>query len=109
MAEVFKILSQVNPAATTSTDMYTVPASTNTTVSSIVVCNQSATAGTFRISVATAGAAIAPQHYLYYDHPIDGNTSFVLTIGITLSATDKVRVYSSSASMSFNAFGVEVS
>ncbi len=108
MADSLKILGQSVPAAATLTDLYTVPASTNATISSITVCNTSATATTFRISVAIAGAASAFKQYIYYDQAIDGNSTYTATIGITLAATDVVRVYATLATLSFNAFGVEV-
>ena len=108
MADTLKILGQSNPLATTLTDIYTVPASTSTTVSSITVSNNSATATTFRISVAVAGAADDPKQYLYYDVSINGNDTFVATIGITLAATDKIRIYATLATLSFNVFGVEI-
>lgn len=109
MAEILKILGQSAPGATTSTDAYTVPAATQTTVSSVVVCNRAATAASFRISASIAGAVLANQQYLYYDQYVDGNSTFIATIGITLAATDKIRVYANTANLSFNVFGVEVS
>jgi hypothetical protein len=108
MADTIKILGQSNPAATTSTDIYTVPSSTSTTVSSITVCNRSTTGTTFRISVAIAGAGLSNEQYLYYDVPIQGNETFVATVGITLATTDKIRVYATNNTLSFNVFGVEV-
>lgn len=108
MAEVLKVLAQNAPSATTLTDLYTVPASTTTTVSSLVICNRSATATTFRISVAPAGAADATTHYIFYDQQLDGNSSFIATIGITLATTDKIRIYAAAATLTFTAFGVEV-
>ena len=109
MAEAFKVLGQANPSAATLTELYTVPAATSTTVSTITVCNRSATATTFRISVAVAGATLADTQYIYYDQAIDGNSTYGITIGITLAATDKIRVYSTLATVTFCAFGVEVS
>ncbi len=106
--DTIKILGQSAPAATTSTDLYTVPASRSASVSSLVVSNRAATSATFRVSVAIAGAALSNQQYLYYDQTIDGNSSYVITIGITLATTDKVRVYASTSNLSFNLFGVEV-
>ena len=108
MADTLKVLGQSNPSATTLTAAYTVPAATMTSVSSIVVANRSATATSFRISVAPAGAVDALQHYLFYDQAIDGNSTFIATIGITLATTDVVRVYATLATLSFNVFGVEV-
>lgn len=108
MAQTLKVLAQSKPAATTLTDAYTGPASTSTTISSIVITNQSATATSFRVSVSVAGAADTTAQYLYYDVPIGGNDTFVSTIGITLAATDVVRVYATLATLSFNIFGVQV-
>jgi hypothetical protein len=108
MTDAFKVLGQSKPAATTLTDLYTVPAATSTTVSTLMVCNQASAATTFRVSVAIAGAADALQQYEVYDAPIQGNDSIPLTLGITLATTDKIRVYSGSGNLSFNAHGVEI-
>lgn len=107
MATTFKILGQSKPNATTLTAAYTVPAATTATVSTITVANQSATATSFRISVAINGAADTAAQYLYYDISIPGNNTFATTIGITLGAGDVVRVYNTLATCSFNVFGVE--
>lgn len=108
MGEARKVLGQSNPVAATLTDLYTVPAATSVVGSSIVVCNRSATPTTFRISISIAGVADDNKQYLYYDVPILGNDTFIATIGITLAATDVVRVYAVLATLSFNLFGVEV-
>lgn len=108
MAESLKVLAQSSPAATTLTDVYTVPAATSATISTIAICNRSATATTFRLSVAIAGAVDAIQQYVYYDQLIDGNSTFGITIGMTLGAADKIRVYAGAATISVNVFGVEV-
>lgn len=107
MADTYTILAQSNPSATTSTDVYTVPASTATIISSIIVCNQASASGTYRLSIADAGAALAAKQYIAYDAPIRANDVHVFHLGITLAATDKVRVYCSSANFSINIFGVE--
>jgi hypothetical protein len=108
MATKNKVLGQSAPSATTATTLYTVPAATETVVSTLIVANRAATAGTFRISVRPAGAAQANQHYIAYDVPISANDSTTLTLGLTLDATDVVTVFASSANMSFNLFGVEI-
>lgn len=108
MADSLKILGQINPSATTLTDLYVVPGSTSTAVSSLVVCNRSSSATTFRVSVAQAGAADSLLQYLYYDVSVMGNSSFVATIGITLASTDKIRCYAGAATLTFSVFGVEV-
>lgn len=107
MAVTYKILGQSKPNAATLTDAYTVPAATTATVSTITVANQSATATSFRVSVAVNGAADTASQYLYYDIAIPGNNTFATTIGITLASGDVIRVYNTLASCSFNIFGVQ--
>lgn len=108
MASTYKVLSQTKPTATTLTDSYTVPGATTAVVSTITICNQSATATTYRISVAVAGAADTAKQYIAYDVAISGNSAQTLTLGISLGAADVVRVYNTLATLSFNIFGVEL-
>jgi hypothetical protein len=108
MAETNKPLAQTNPSATTLTDSYTVPAATSAVVSSIVICNRGGTETSIRISVAVGGAANDNKQYLYYDLPLPANDTFIATIGVTLAATDVIRVYAADAQVSFNIFGVEI-
>lgn len=107
MADTSKVLGQLNPSATTLTDLYTVPALTTAVVSGICVANTNSTAASFRISIAVAGAANNIKQYLYYDLPINGNDTFIVTTGITLGAADVIRVYASNTNLVFNAFGIE--
>lgn len=104
----YKILGQSAPSATTSTDLYTVPSATETIISSLVIANRSSSVATYRVSVADNGAALSDAQYLVYDAIINGNDTIALSLGITLDATDKIRVYASTANLSFNAFGTEI-
>jgi len=103
----YKVLAQSNPSATTATTLYTVPASSSAVISTITVCNQAASAGSYRIAVRPAGATLATQHYVAYDIAIAANDTTALTLGITLAATDVVTVYASASTMSFHAYGSE--
>jgi hypothetical protein len=107
MPETPKVLGQSNPSAASLTTIYTVPGGTNTVSSTITVANRSATATTFRIAVSPAGDPISDEHYLYYDVSIPGNDTFATTIGISLEATDVIRVWATLATLSFNVFGIE--
>lgn len=109
MPTTYKVLGQSNPSATTATTLYTVPSATQTIVSTVTVCNQAATAATYRIAVRVAGAALAATQYIAYDVSLPANATDTLTLGVTLGATDVITVYASSATMSFNAYGSEIS
>lgn len=107
MATTDKILGQSSLAATTLTDIYTVPASTSTVVSSMIVCNRSATPTTFRLSAAVNGASDDPKQYLAYDAALAANEVWTWTIGATLAAGDKIRAYAAAATVTVNVFGEE--
>ena len=108
MPITYKVLGQSAPAATTNTNLYTVPAATSAVVSTIVVANRAATSATYRIAIRPAGAAIANQHYIAYDVSVSAADSTTLTLGITLAATDIITVYAGTANLSFSVFGSEI-
>lgn len=109
MAKSYKVLGQSAPSATTATTLYTVPSATEAVVSTITICNRANTSGTYRIAIRPDGASLANQHYIAYDVTIAANDTTALTLGITMDAADVLEVYASSADMSFNAFGSEIS
>lgn len=101
----YRVLGQYSAAATTNADLFT--ATVPTVISSLTVCNRSGTATTYRIAVRPAGAVIGNSQYIAYDAPITGNDYVVLTIGVTLAATDVITIYAGAATLSFGAYGVE--
>jgi len=109
MATAYKVLGQSAPSATTDTTLYTVPAATETVISTIVIANRAATSATYRIAVRPNGAALATSHYIAYDANIPANDSIALTLGLTIDATDVVTIYASTANLTFGAFGSEIS
>lgn len=109
MASSYKTLGQLDLTTTSLTDLYTVPASTETVVSTVVIANRTASATTFRLAARIDGDAISNQHYLAYDVPVAANDSTTLTLGIALEATDVISVQAGTANaLSINAFGAEV-
>jgi hypothetical protein len=109
MAYAYKVLGQSAPSATTATDVYTVGAGKQAIVSTITVANRSAVNVTYRIAIRPAGATLANQHYIAYDVTLLANDTTALTLGMTLTATDVVTVYASTANLSFGIFGSEIS
>lgn len=109
MPTIYKVLGQSAPSATTDTTLYTVPSATDAVVSSIVIANRDSSTATFRIAVRPGGAALANQHYIAYDVTVGASDSTVLTLGLTLDATDVITVRASTANLSFSAYGSEIS
>lgn len=109
MAETPKRLGATTVVANTDTALYTVPSSTYAIVSSVAVCNRSASAATFRIAhVDGAIGVVANEDYVLYDVTIQPNDTYIATIGLTMQATHTLLVRSNSASVNFLVWGVEI-
>ena len=105
----YKVLGQLNPSATTETTLYTAPSATQTVVSTLTICNQTASAATYRIAVRpSADNSTAAKHWIIYGATVAASDTTALTLGITLATGDKIQVYASSANLSFSAFGSEI-
>ena len=90
-------------AATTTvgTTLYTVPSGTNTIVTSIVVTNTAASAGTFTMGLAGTNLATAVA--------IPANDSTVIDIKQVIAATQTITGGASATTINFHISGVEVS
>jgi hypothetical protein len=109
MATEYKILGQLAPADTNDAALYTVPAATQTVVSTISVTNDTASSATFRINLRKNGEAAGAVNALYFDAPLAGNSTLLITSGLTLGAGDIISVRSNTANaFTFQAFGSEV-
>jgi hypothetical protein len=108
MATTYKVLGQLNPAANTLSNVYTVPAATQAVISTITVCNQTATNASYSIAVANNGAADNASHYIIRGGVVPAADSIGITLGLTLDASDQIRANTNSANISFNIFGSEI-
>jgi hypothetical protein len=108
MANAYKVLGQVAPSATTDTTLYTVPAATETVISTIVIANRVASVATFDIAIRPNGEALVTKHYIAKSVTVGASDSTTMTLGITLDAADVVTIQASTANLSFNIFGSEI-
>ena len=102
----YKVLGQL-ASTTSAVSLYTCPASTETVISTITVCNRAAAAKTYRIILRPNNETLADKHYLAFDVAIAANDTVALTLGITMDATDQLYVSASDTNLSFSAFGSE--
>ncbi len=105
---VYKILGQKSPAAATDFNLYTVSGSKQAIINCITVANRAADSATYRISVRPDGATLTTDHYIAYDVQVGSNSTTALNLGITLDTNDVITVQSSTATITFNAYGVEI-
>jgi len=110
MANAYKVLGQADLTTTDLTDVYTVPAATESVISTVIIANRTGSATTFKIAIRPDGAAISNVHYIAFGVPLAANDSTTLTLGITLNAADVVSVEAGDANaISVNIFGTEIS
>lgn len=109
MADVYQCLAQVNPPATTDTNLITVPAATGYIISSLIVCNQDAVERYCHIRVSHGAGSSSLIEFLAIYERIPPNGFKIITAGICLTAADQINVTGESANMSFSAFGVSQS
>ena len=100
MATISKALFRGAATTTVGTTLYTVPSATTTVVTSIIVTNTSASAGTFTLALAGTnfGTAIA----------VGGNDSTVIDLKQTLVATNTITGGASATTINFHISGVEI-
>jgi hypothetical protein len=99
MATLSKALSRT-AAATSSATLYTVPASTTTIVTNIVVSNSAATAATFTITLDGVD--------LFKTVSLAANTTAMFDLKQTLATTKIIAGFASAVTVNFHISGVEV-
>lgn len=103
-----KILGQSKPAATTDATLYTVPGSTDTVVSSIVIAESNGASATFRICVdAGGGTTTVVGKAVAWTVTIPANSVMTFNLGMTLAAGATIVIQASTANLTFTAFGQE--
>ena len=110
MATTLKQLGQLMPTNTTAASLYSPGASTQTLIKSIVVCNTSAGAVTYRIFHDDNGTTYNTTTALYYDVSLAANTSIILSLNLVMNdATGNLSVRTSSANdLTFTCYGAEI-
>lgn len=100
MATLTKALART-AAATSSATLYTVPSSTTTVISNIVVTNSAETAATFTITLDGVD--------LFKTVAIAANSTAMFDIKQVLATTKIIAGFASAVTVSFHISGVEIS
>lgn len=107
----YKPLGQVNPAAATSTTLYTCGVAAGAIGSTLAATNRGSTTATIRVAHRPLGAALANGQYVVYDVVLQATgtnaNSAYYTLGISMQQTDIIAVYASTANVDFTLWGVE--
>lgn len=107
MPNTYKSLGQANPGAVL-TDLYVVPASTEAIVFVTAVNAHASVAQTIRITHAPAGVADDADHRIVWDMSLPAGGTYVHPKPIYMATTDDLRVYASTADVTFTADGIQI-
>ena len=113
MPNTYKILGQVNPSANTQSNVYVVPAATEAVVNSLTIANQGISNVSYSVIVMPTAEFASPasngKHFLIRGSSMPDGDTATLTLSLTLPAGAVLAANTSSGSLSFSAFGVEIS
>jgi len=109
----YKILGQVQPTGNVLTTIYTVPASTNTMVTTITICNQSSNTVSINVAANVSGSAVTTRNFIVTNYSLGGAETLVLEPRISLNVGSMLSANitganASISNVSINAFGVEI-
>ena len=110
MAFQEKQLGQNRINSTTATSIYSPGASTTAIIKSVVICNQTAIAATFRLFLDTDGTTYDQTTALFYDVAIAANTAVVIDTFWPMNDADgNLATRTSTANaLTFTVFGAEI-
>ena len=100
-----RVIAQLAPGATTLTTLVDGKQVSPIHLQSLVVCNRAAASATFRMTIQPTNEALDNKHYLFYDLPIVPNDSFTSSLDIGVQPGDVIKVYASTANLTFTVFG----
>ena len=113
MAVAYKVLGQKQGTAAvgTYTSLSGPGVGKQWLVSTIVICNQAASAMTYRLAIAQTANASAPvtSEFIVFGSSVPANDTVTLTLGITLESGYVIVGSSSANTCSFSVFGTEIS
>ena len=112
MPNTYKILGQVNPSANTQSNVYVVPSATSSVINSIQIANQSASNASYSLIVMPSASFASPasngRFFIVRGATMPASDAATLTLSLTLPAGAILAANTNSASLSFSAFGVEI-
>ena len=110
MAATYKN-ARVQGTSSTSTyeTIYTVPATKAAVISTISIANEAATDMSYRIGISDSDTNPVSGDFLVYDSTVAGNDTTFITVGITLTAGQYLKISSGATTSTFACFISEIS
>lgn len=104
MSEARFILAKLDMPAGEAT-LHSARKSDTCQVSAVLFCNRNKQAGVIRLAVVEDGNATKAEDYLYFDHPVPSNDTFLIETDIRLKYPQSVRVQADRTGFTANLLG----
>lgn len=109
MAQAHKILGQLSPTANTLTNVYVTGASSTAIVGTITIHNFSDSNSSYSLVVRPINEALANKHYIIRGGVLPAREQITIAGAVTMNSSAILAANTNGASVSFNAYGVEIS
>ena len=108
MAQAYEILGQLSPTANTLTNVFVTGASSSAIVGTITIHNFSDANATYSLMVRPINETLANKHFIIRGGILPARELITITGAVTMNANAILAANTNGGSVSFNAYGVEI-
>ena len=108
MPTSYEILGQINPTANTLTNVFVTTASSSAIVSTITIHNFSDSNASYSLVVRPINEALDNKHYIIRGGIVPARELITITGAVTLNSSAILAANTNSSSITFNAYGGEI-
>ena len=108
MAQTYEILGQLAPSANTLTNVFVTGASSSAIVGTITLHNFSDANASYSLVVRPINETLATKHFIIRGGILPAREMISITGAVTMNANAILAANTSGGSVSFNAYGVEI-
>ena len=108
MAQAYEILGQLAPSANTLTNVFVTGASSSAIVGTITLHNFSDANASYSLVVRPINEVLATKHFIIRGGILPAREMISITGAVTMNANAILAANTNGGSVSFNAYGVEI-
>ena len=108
MAQTYEILGQLAPSANTLTNVFVTGASSSAIVGTITLHNFSDANASYSLVVRPINETLANKHFIIRGGVLPAREMISITGAVTMNANAILAANTNGGSVSFNAYGVEI-
>ena len=108
MAQTYEILGQLAPSANTLTNVFVTGASSSAIVGTITLHNFSDANASYSLVVRPINEVLATKHFIIRGGILPAREMISITGAVTMNANAILAANTNGGSVSFNAYGVEI-